>query len=132
MKQFSYWLKLTVMLLIGMIIALIVVVMRKVWSDTDIRTVYRDLSDAFTVPGALLILLSGLIFVSNGGAFYGFSFAMLKFFNVFRSNANRNREGYKEYCERKREKRVAGYSYIFFAGVILLIPGIVFLVLYII
>ena len=129
-RELPYLAKLGVTLFIGLVASLILSFVRDVYNAPDTQTLYRDLSDIFSVPGLLLVLFGGLVFVSNGGAFYGLSFSVLKFFNVFKKDANRNRETYRDYVARKSDKKVTGYSFLFFAGLIILTPGVVFLVLY--
>lgn len=116
--------------LIGGAAALAILLSRGTFDESDKAELYKDLCDAFTVPGVLLILFAALAFVSNGGAFDGLKFALKCMVNVFRSDARRSRETYAEYRERKHEKQLSGYSFLFFVGLFFFVVALVFLALY--
>lgn len=92
---------------------------------------YITLSDAFTVPGMLMGFSGMLVCLANGGAFDGVGYVLghairsLMFFGR-RGEA----ETYKEYVERRREKKTTGYGFLFVTGAVFLAIGTVFTALY--
>ncbi len=115
---------------VGLVASFIILISRKVFTQSDLATLYKDLCDAFAGPGLLLIIISGLIFASNGGAFYGISFLGVKIISLFLPSSKRNKESYKDYCDRKRSKSIKNYSFLFFVGLIFAAVSIIFIVLY--
>lgn len=89
------------------------------------------LSDAFSVSGILLVLFSGLMFVSGEGALLGIGFVMRSVLMWFVPLGRMQHETYKEYRERKLggPKR-SGNSCIFLTGLVFLVIGIIFTVIW--
>lgn len=89
----------------------------------------RILSDAFTVPGLLLLFSAGLVAVANNGAFDGIGYALK--WTIQRLIPGRaaieTQESYGDYVERKRQDgRVKGYSFLAITGGAFLAVGIGF------
>lgn len=100
------------------------------WSLGGEQTPYRIWSDAFFIPGILLIFSGLLVWLANEGAFDGIVW-------VFRNALSRlipgnriNPETYPEYVERRREKNITGYSFLFVVGILSVAVGVVFMLLY--
>lgn len=93
--------------------------------------IYRTLSDAFFVPGMFMGFAGLLVWVANEGALDGVSYVLG---NAFRSLMFMGRRGkvetYKEYVERRREKKTIGYSFLFVTGAVFLVVQTVFTALY--
>ncbi len=104
--------------------------------QVDITTTLKELCNAFTISGALVLSLGGLLWVSDRGAFDGFAFSMKTFFSVhfFMFNRHPEHEGetYADYVQRKHKqsKRKVTYTFQILLGVLLLIVGIIILIVY--
>ncbi|MBE5740232.1 MAG: DUF3899 domain-containing protein [Clostridiales bacterium] len=89
------------------------------------------LCDAFTTAGMLLILFSGLLYVSDEGIFIGFGFAMKRALRVFIPMYRKDEETYAEYRERKTGKKKSdGKICIFFTGLFFFLIGMIFLIVW--
>lgn len=92
---------------------------------------YRILSDAFTVPGMMLIFSGLFIWVNNAGALdaisYCLSIAVTALIPMKRAQGY---EKYGDYVERRRGKVITGYSFLFVVGVATMIVSIVFMFLF--
>lgn len=93
---------------------------------------YRIWCDAFTIPGLLLIFTGLLVWVANQGALDGISYALKGMFRVFIPGAGlrQNLENYHDYLQRKKERRVKGYGFLFLTGGASLLVALVFLYLF--
>ncbi len=100
------------------------------WSQSGEKTLYRILSDAFFIPGALLIFSGLLIWLANEGAFDGVTWVLRNALSRLIPGGRFQRETYPEYVERRREKNVFGYSFLFVVGCISVAVGVVFMLRY--
>ena len=104
--------------------------LRDHWAAEDIGTIYLNLSDAFAIPAVVMLMVAVLIWVSTTGNFdmltYGFSRAK----GAFIPSPTYKHEQFYDYKVRKDQKRIKGYSFLFVAGGIYLIPAIVFNILH--
>lgn len=91
---------------------------------------YRMLSDAFTVPGMLLLMAGCLVWISNLGALDGLAYAVSFAFRSLIPGGRYKDEKYADYVERHREKRIKGYGFLFVAGGVTMALAIVFLLLF--
>ncbi len=92
---------------------------------------YRLLSDAFMLPGFLMVAFGLLIFLANEGSFTGISFIAQKAVGLLIPFLYKQKgETYREYVERKTAKRTQGYGFLFICGCGFLAVAAVFLVLY--
>ena len=102
----------------------------------DLETTLKELCNAFTISGALVLCFGGLVWVSDRGAFDGFAFSMKTFFSVhfFMFNKHPQHEGetYADYVERKHKGNNRKKTYVFqiIFGASILLVGIVFLIVY--
>lgn len=93
--------------------------------------VYRYLSDAFFIPGAILVLFGALVFISTTGFFDSISYIGMVAIRALIPGMRMNKgERYVDYKERKSEGRISGYSFIFFVGLAFLAVGIIFTALF--
>lgn len=92
---------------------------------------YRILCDAFTVPGAMLLLTGALVMVSNAGAFDGIAYAA-KVIGHRIATFGRGRDAtYHDYMEEVRSrKRAAGFGFIPVTGLAFMAAALVFLALF--
>ena len=92
---------------------------------------YRFLCDAFTIPGMLMILSGALLWVSNEGAFYGVSYCLrVAIFALIPGKHKDASEKYGDYVERKKQKKVHGYAFLFWSGLLSMAVALVFFILY--
>lgn len=91
---------------------------------------YRLLADAFTVPGIVLVLVAGLVFVSTEGFFDMLSFGFKKAGEMLIPFMKHSKESFYDYKMRKSGNRLSGYSFIFFTGLGFMAVAVVFLILY--
>lgn len=88
------------------------------------------LSDAFTIPGGILLMSGALVALSNNGALDGVGYAMRLMVRMLIPGMGRKQERYGDYVERKKDKKLSGYGFLFISGGFFLLIGIVFMVLY--
>ncbi len=92
---------------------------------------YRLLCDAFSLPGMLLILFGGLMWVSAKGTLDALGFIGKKLVSSLIPGGRLDREErYADYVQRQREKRKGGYGFLFVAGAISIAVSLVFLALF--
>ena len=85
------------------------------------------LTNAFTVPGILLILVGSLLWVSTFGFFDGIGYAVGQVKSMFIPTFKKAKhENYYDYKKKKGDKRISGYSFVFFVGLAFFAVGIVF------
>lgn len=96
------------------------------WSATALVDKYRILADGFTVPGVILIMLTGLVRVSSEGAFDGLTYAVRHCAYMFVPKKYKH-ETYYDYKKSKGDKRPRGYSCMFFVGLVFVLIAIVFI-----
>ena len=91
---------------------------------------YRILSNAFTVPGVLLLMVGVLLYISTTGVFDTLGYALGRFARSLIPGAQYRDEKFYDYKTRKNEKRAGGYSCLFIVGAAFTLVAIVFLILY--
>lgn len=91
---------------------------------------YRILCDAFTVPAVLLIMSGALMTISNAGALDGLGYIAKQGLGMFVPGKGLGTERYADYIERKREKRVTGYGFLYVSGCVFMAIALVFMVLF--
>ena len=106
-----------------------------VWSKgffTDSAAVnIQILSDAFFVPGILMTLLAGMLYVSSEGALIGIGFVLRNVVLTFIPMGRAKHELYADYRERKMsEARQKNDRCILVSGLVFLGLGIVFTVIW--
>lgn len=85
------------------------------------------LSDAFFVPGILMTLFAGMMYVSGEGALIGISFVLRNVVLTFIPMGRAKQERYIDYRARKlRETKKHNNSYLLVTGLVFLFIGIVF------
>lgn len=86
----------------------------------------RMLSDAFLIPGLIIILFALLITLSNGGALDGISYMAKRAISMLIPGMRNNTERFYDYIERKRKNPLRGYGFLFVVGGCFLIVSIYF------
>ena len=100
------------------------------WNLTEPQDKLRVMCDAFSLPGILLVLTSGLIFASNAGAFDGLIYGLRVGVEIILPFLPHKYVKYRDYIQKRREKKVKGYSFIFFTGAAFLTAGLVLLIVF--
>lgn len=95
----SLWIKYVVAFIVGCAIVLFVFSI-KGFFGTDKKQNIQLLHDAFFTAGALLMLFSGFLYVSDEGVFLGFGFAMSRAIKAL-IPGKKDYETYAQYRERK-------------------------------
>ena len=90
------------------------------------------LHDAFFSAGILLVLFSGLMFVSSEGALLGVSYVFSRAIKaVFLPFGRKDHETYAQYRERKLgAKKASSGTPIFLTGLLFVVVSIVFLIIW--
>ena len=99
--------------------------------DAPIADRYLQLSDAFFVPGIIVLLLGALVWVSTTGFFDSFSYVVgvgLRALLPFMRRGDH--EKYYDYKVRKGEHRASGFGFLLISGAIYILVGVVFTILY--
>lgn len=93
--------------------------------------IFQVLSDGFSVSGILLVLFSGLMFVSGEGALLGIGFVMRNVLLWFVPMGKMHQESYQQYRERKigRTKK-SGNGCILVTGLVFLLIGVIFTIIW--
>lgn len=102
--------------------------LRDITSVTDLKEKYRLLADSFSIPGLFLVLLGALIALSNEGALDGISYMLKRLGNALIPFAKKTDQKFYDYV--KDKKRVSGYAFILYTGLLFLGIGILFIVLF--
>lgn len=92
---------------------------------------YRLLTDAFTIPGTVILCVGLLVWVSNQGMFNGIAYALSYTLRRLIPGLGNKHERYYDYVERKREKGgVTGYGFLLITGAAFLAVACIFMALF--
>lgn len=89
---------------------------------------YRVLCDAFTIPGAMMVLFAMLFSLNNLGALDTIAYLMSFLPRMLAPGAFGEPEKLIDYVERRREKRTKGYGFLYIVGFIFLGFAVYYLV----
>lgn len=104
-----------------------------IFASTSLTHTYRLLCDGFFVPGVLMILIGGMIWVSRAGAFDGVKYVSRYIvYAIIPFSRGKKTEKYADYKEKKKSeyKGKGSYAYMFVCGGIMVALSILFLILY--
>lgn len=93
-----------------------------------IKEIYKLFSDAFFIPGALLLLFTALIALSNQGSLDSIGYMLKRFGQMILPFTKKTNEKYADYVANK--KRTKGYGFLGWIGLVYFIIGIIFTVLF--
>ncbi|MDD6679064.1 MAG: DUF3899 domain-containing protein [Firmicutes bacterium] len=92
---------------------------------------YRVLCDAFSIPGLLLVLFGVLVWLINQGSLDGISYAVRTGLrHLIPGGGLQQPESYWDYLEKRKQKRIRGYGFLFLAGAAALVISGVFMALF--
>lgn len=96
----------------------------------DVETLpekYKILSDVFYIPGALMLCIGGLLWVSTTGFFDIFAFGFKKLYERITLSRENEFQKFYDYKETKVEKgRMKGFSFLFCTGGVFIFVAIIF------
>ena len=122
-KIFKY----LITLLVGLALAAWVAISKGIFSETRAEIIFGILSDAFFVPGVLLVGVGGLIFVSNEGIFDGFTYGIISFIDIFRKDKQNKYRTFFDYRQSKGE-RDTSFGFMLICGIAFIVAsGIMYL-----
>ena len=121
-------LKYAIMILIGTAMVFLTFFTHNLFSTVETKKVYKIIADAFTVPGALFLLLGALIALSNQGSLSALGYMLKRLGKMLIPFSKKEHETYSQYVE-KREA-VGGYSFIVYSGLLFMIVAVVFTILF--
>jgi hypothetical protein len=130
-KIVTVLLKYSITALIGFSLVVSVLNLHGFEEAVDIQDKYRILSDAFTIPGVVLMLCGALVWIANEGAFEGISYAVSYSLRMLIPGVRKEHERYRDYVERRRENGpVKGYSFLVITGAAFFAVALVFVALF--
>lgn len=90
---------------------------------------YRILCDAFTIPGALMVLFACLLSLSGEGALDGIGYCLAQAGKIL-TFRGASLEKYADYLERRQSNRLKGFGFLYVVGLAFLAVAVVFLALF--
>ena len=125
-------LKYSITLVSAGLMTLILLWLRDYGAAESLQDKYKILADAFSIPGMLLVLFTGLLWVSSEGVFDGLGYAFSRVGSLFVPFHKKSMEHktYYDYKMEKKDKRAQGYSFLFFVGLLFIAISVVFILLF--
>ena len=102
-------------------------------NDFSSRTLvdkYRLLTDAFSIPGILYIMVGCLVYVSSQGFFDMISYGLSRLAKAMIPLTKKDMESFYDYKTRKNSKRFTGYAFLFYIGIALMVISGIFMILF--
>ena len=115
---------------IAILITFVVIGLSGFFTD-NIGVNIQILSDGFFVSGLFFLMVAGMLFLSNEGAFVGIGFVLRNIIQAFVPMGRKNHEFYAQYRERVLAKKKASIDQcIWVTGLVFLAIGIIFTVIW--
>ena len=112
--------------LVGLVGALLILVFKDTFAKTAAQKILADLSDAFFVPGVLLLGVGTLLFASNGGAFDMLAFGIMKLFDLFKRDLTKVKyRTFYDYRQAQKDKKRT-FDYLLIVGAAMVVVASVF------
>lgn len=105
-------------------------VIREHWNEESISVRLVNLTDAFTIPSVVIVMLGALVWVSTTGFFDMLTYGTRRAANALFPFYRYEYVPFYDYKVKKDSKRITGYSFMFISGGIYFIPAIVFMIIY--
>lgn len=94
------------------------------------QVLYKDLCDAFSVPGIIMVCFGLLLIATNGGTFDILAYGMIRFFGLFQKDVTKVKyRTFYEYRKAQQEKR-RPFVYVLIIGGAFLLVGVAFMLVY--
>ena len=103
MKSFK---KYGITLIVGFLAVAGILWAKDLFSQTDPKSIYHILSDAFFVVGTVILCAGLLIFSSNGGTFDMLVYGVSSFLDMFRTVSRKKYETFYDYRMSRYEKKL--------------------------
>lgn len=114
----------------GIVIAVLVLVSKETFSQTATDVIYKDLCDAFFVPGIMIAGFGLLTFASNGGSFDIIRYGLIKLFDLFKRDLTKVKyRSFYEYRKAQQENK-RSFAFLLIVGCVFIVAAVVFLILY--
>jgi len=113
----------------GLLAVLLIAIAKDVFIQTDPKTVFHILCDAFFAIGVVMTGVGLLIFTTNEGVFDGLVYGVSLFIGMFKKDLNRKYKNLYEYKESRAGKKVA-FGFLLICGLIILAIAFVMYLLY--
>ncbi len=111
-----------------LVVSVLVAWNRGLFTATKLDDIYRILSDAFYLPGILLVLFGLLMWLAGEGALMGIGYVMKSLVRLI--IPFRQHETYAEYVAKKAEKEKVKFGFLLIVGLAFFLVGVVFLILH--
>lgn len=128
MKRTGTWKRYVITALIGLVAALLLLLSRGSFAKEIQTERFKDISDAFFVPGVLLVCMGALVFVAENGIFDMLKFGAMKVISMMRSEKSRSEypKTYYDYLQQQAEKARKGYGFLLICGAAFLLLAVFF------
>ena len=121
--------KYVVTLLCGLAMAAWVAWSKDILAQTEWKTIFHILTDAFFVPAILTLGIGALVFTTNEGAFDAITFGLKSFWGMFSKKLKPRQETYYDYRMARQEKKLP-FGFLLICGAIFFAVSMVMLYLY--
>ncbi len=114
----------------GVTIMFLLFTVRSTFEQTDSVIIMKDVADAFSAAGMLLLCCAGLVFINNQGMFNMISYSLKRIISAFRRDETKKM--HKLYYEYNREQleTPAQFLHLLIVGLIFLLVGVILVSIY--
>ena len=110
--------------------SLLIMVSKDLFIQTNLKEIYKILTDSFFVPGVVAVFFVLLIVASNEGTFYIFSYGMKSFLNLFKKDRSKmHYKTYYDYKEAMKDEKKP-YGFILIVGLVFFAISMVFMAIW--
>ncbi len=114
---------------VGLLISFVILLIRNIFSQTDVHEILVILDDALFISGMCLVCAGGLVFVSDNGIFRMLSYSISMIFTVRKRNMNdRKYKDYYEYAKAKDEEGKHSCGHLLLVGLVFIALALVLLI----
>lgn len=107
---------------VGLILVLIIISVKNIYGQTNVKDVMHILTDAFFVVGVVIFGYGLLVVATNGGTFDMMTYGITRFFSLFKRDVNKVK--YRTFADYRIAKQDRKYSFLY-----LIIVGGIFIAL---
>ena len=116
-------------LLIGLLAVAGILWAKDIFAQTDPKSIYHILSDAFFAVGTVILCAGLLIFSSNGGTFDMLVYGVSSFLDMFRTVSRKKYDTFYDYRMSRAEKQLP-FGFLVICGLIFMAVAFVMYWLY--
>lgn len=126
-REIKTWVKYLTSAIIGLVIALVVSLVQGLFKLTDLAQIYLVLSNAFFIPGCVLVCFGLLTWVNKEGTFDIISYGLKSMRRIRRNfrDSDDIPKTYYDYKEKVKRKRNAAW-HMSLVGIVYIVVGILF------